>query len=627
MIRLLRLRLATLRSAEDRGIALVTVIGLGMVLVLLSATIVSVAVSGMTKSASDADASAALSAAYAGIEDYQSKLQNDNAYPLYGVKGSAFSASSAFPRGADSNPAFGYLPDDGDADALDGDGWKAVTADRRAEYRYEVDNSQYYGTGVLRVRATGRVGDVTRSVVADLKQDGFINYLYFTDYELMDPDQGMTTTARACVPTYDWESPHDPRCTELNFDSNSVFDGPVRTNDTMLVCKPKFRSSVMTAYTPARAGDRNYKISGLSGCGAPVDNKPVSVEYLPMPASNQKLLQETRSDLVESTVPRPGCLYTGPTSITLLDNGKMTVRSPWTKKTQIVGDPARGGSTPAMCGTVGRGANQLGSTAGQTLDVPQNNVIFVQGVPRTASNPDTTAEPNDWKNGEYPWYDTAKSSSYCSGQLRSGTGNRVTTKGNGVGYPRIGETPPSTSSTDPSYGCERADVFVEGTLKGNLTIAAENYVYVTDDLTYANPDSDVLGLVGQQAVQIYNPVTSCTEESPGNWRGTFLEAGKTDRVVKAAILSVGHTFTVQNYQCGVRGDLEVTGSIAQKYRGAVGKGTSTSTTSGYTKVYGYDRRLRYTAPPKFLNPVSTSYGVSRSTETKTAFNPEGKELR
>ena len=56
MIRLLRHRLAVLRRQDDRGIALVTVIGLGMVLVLLSATIVSVAVSGMTKSASDADA-------------------------------------------------------------------------------------------------------------------------------------------------------------------------------------------------------------------------------------------------------------------------------------------------------------------------------------------------------------------------------------------------------------------------------------------------------------------------------------------------------------------------------------------------------------------------------------------
>jgi len=627
VIRLLRHRLAVLRRDDDRGIALVTVIGLGMVLVLLSATIVSVAVSGMTKSASDADASAALSAAYAGIEDYQSKLQNNNAYPLFGVKGSSFSAASNFPKGTDDNPAFGYLPDDGDADRLDGDGWKAVTPDRAAEYRYEVDNSQYYGTGVLRVRATGRVGEVTRSVVADLKQDGFINYLYFTDYELLDPDQGTTAEARSCVPTRDWEQAHDTdNCTELYFDASSVFDGPVRTNDTMVVCNSKFKSTVMTAYTPLRTGDRNYKVSGLSGCGAPVNNQPVSVEKLPMPATNQELLQETRSDLQDSTVPRPGCLYTGPTSITLLDNGKMTVRSPWTKATQIVGDPATGGSTPAACGTVGRGTNQLGSTAGQTLDVPQNNVIFVQDVPRTAANAATTPDPNDWKNGEYPWYDTAKSSSYCSGQLRADS-VKVTTTGNGVGYPRIGETPPSTSSTDPSYGCERADVFVEGTLKGNLTIGAENYVYVTDDLTYKNPDSDVLGLVGQQAVQIYNPVTTCTQNRNGVWSGTYLETGRTNRFVSAAILSVGHTFTVQNYQCGARGNLQVTGSIAQKYRGAVGLGNASGTSSGYTKVYGYDKRLRYTAPPKFLNPVSTSYGVSRMTESKTAFTSKGREIR
>ena len=28
---------------------------------------------------------------------------------------------------------------------------------------------------------------MTRSIVADLKQDGFIDYLYFTNYETQDP--------------------------------------------------------------------------------------------------------------------------------------------------------------------------------------------------------------------------------------------------------------------------------------------------------------------------------------------------------------------------------------------------------------------------------------------------------
>jgi len=36
--------------------------------------------------------------------------------------------------------------------------------------------------------------------------------------------------------------------------------------------------------------------------------------------------------------------------------------------------------------------------------------------------------------------------------------------------------------------------------------------------------------------------------------------------------------------------------------------------------------MRYTAPPKFLSPVSTSYGITQLVESKTAVAASGKEL-
>jgi len=624
VIRLLRSRLAVLHRGGDAGIALVTVIGMGMVLVLLSATMIAVSVSGATKNATDEDRAAALSAAYAGIEDYQSKLLTNNAYPLFGVAGTAFSGASRFPSGTDGNPAFGFLPDDGDRDAADGDGWQLVTAEGTAAYRYEVDNTSYYDTGVLRVRATGRVGTVTRSVVAEMKQDGFIDYLYFTDYELTDPNLAATQDGQDCVPTRDWETPHASNCGELQFAAGDVFDGPVRTNDTMRICGTAFTSTVMTAYKPTRSGVRNYEVP--SGCAQPAKNKPESVEKKDMPLTNAKLLQETRSDLTDSTVPRPGCLYTGPTTVKLHDDGTMTVRSPWTLATRITGsDPVTGGSAPSECGKVGRGTNQLGSPDGQRLAIPQNNVVYVQSVPRTPNDAARTPDPNDWKNGTFPAFEASRSTAYCSGQLAA-NGSKVTTQGNGVGYPRIGEIPPSTSSTNPSYGCEKGDVFVEGTLKGNLTIAADNYVYVTGDVTYKNAETDVLGLIGTEAVQVYNPVSRCVARSDSTYDASFLYASH-DRTIQAAILSTAHTFTVQNYKCGKRGDLIVLGSIAQKFRGGVGytvkSGSRVTFEAGFDKKYGYDRRLKYTAPPKYLTPVSTAYGISRMTESRTAFTATG----
>jgi hypothetical protein len=95
--------------------------------------------------------------------------------------------------------------------------------------------------------------------------------------------------------------------------------------------------------------------------------------------------------------------------------------------------------------------------------------------------------------------------------------------------------------------------------------------------------------------------------------------GTGDRKIHAAILSVGHTFQVQNYERGDRGSLIVYGAIAQKYRGTVGN----TNPSGYTKAYEYDSRYRFTAPPKFLTPVSTTYGVTQYASVPAAFKPDG----
>jgi hypothetical protein len=121
---------------------------------------------------------------------------------------------------------------------------------------------------------------------------------------------------------------------------------------------------------------------------------------------------------------------------------------------------------------------------------------------------------------------------------------------------------------------------------------------------------------------VWDPLYS--NYSSDNWtytQNTFVY-GDANRTIQAAILSVENTFTVQNYNKsgaggGRRGDLIVMGAIAQKYRGVV------SQAGGYKKSYKYDRRYITAAPPKFLAPVSTSYGVSSYADVKVAFRPDG----
>jgi hypothetical protein len=604
---------------DESGIALIAVIGIGAVLTILVTAMLASSVSGVVKAQVDQSWSAAMSAAYAGVEDYKSKLANDNTYQQYGNPAALFSAGSSF-TGTHSNPAFGT--------GTSGS-WASVpvavgdTSSPRAFYRYEVDNSKYASTGVLRIRATGRVGQSTRSIVADLKQHGFIDYVYFTDYEIRDPDVSST----ACTPAYGWAVSSRPNCTMLQFAPADVLNGPVHSNDTLLICGATFKDAVETGYNPAN-GIRYQVPAGscptpsFAIAASPVAASPSYGPPVAMPPTNTQMKQETRSDLLANGVPRPGCLYTGPTTINFNANGTMTVRSPWTVKTNVAGDPASSGTISTNCGTPGwsAGGNTLGSAAGQTLAVPANNLIFVQGVPRTST------DPNYWAAAAYP---TGVACTYtttmtCTG----GTGSSGTA--NGIGYPTANERAPSSTTSAPSYGYDKGDVFVQGQVHGAVTIAADNYIYAVGDITYVDPQVDILGLVGQNSIWVRNPVNSSADLIDNN--GAVLSnPSLVNREIDAALLSVAHSFGVQNYDLGLpEGNLTIKGSIAQKFRGAVGTGTIsggvTTIASGFAKNYVYDSRLRYLAPPKFLSPVSTSYGVSVLVEVKTAFAPDGSAI-
>lgn len=578
------------RNGDDSGIALVMVIGVCSVLTILVVAGITVAVGSMKKARADQDWSSAMAAAYAGIEEYQSRLANDTSYFQYGNPAATFAPTSSvtLPSGLATNPAFGLGPSGSWAEVAGSDG--------AAQFRYEVDNSKYAAGGTLRLRSTGRAGGETRTIVADLKQQGFIDFLYFTDYEIQDP-VNSGKSVNTCV-KYAWAgrpTSTNNDCSEIAFGSSDVIAGPAHSNDTLRICAARFEGAVTTARPGATPRYAKWDSNNAS-CSGQVFTVPGSPAYSPvigMPATNSLLVKEVRSD-IPAEVPRPGCLYTGPTQITFLSTGQMNVKSPWTKATNVAGDPATSGSTPAACGSVGTGANQLGSAGGATFNVPEYNVIYVQNVPSTTGNPNR-------------WPTSGTGSMPNSNSCKAASGSSVV--GNGIGYPLTNEAPPSTSGATISYGCRNGDVFVKGDLKGQVTVAAENYVYVTGDLKYTNAESDLLGLVGNNAIWVWNPV-----KSDGS---TLL--GNDGRQIDAAILSVGHSFQVQNYtKGGNRGTLTVNGAIAQKFRGIVRNGTN-----GYAKNYQYDERFRYTAPPKFLSPVTTTYGVSIWIEVSPVFDSAG----
>jgi hypothetical protein len=590
-------RLARTMRRDENGIALVMVIGVGSVLALLVVTAIAIGLGSARSSRNDQDWNGALAAAYAGVEEYQSRLAADPSYLNYGNATSAFTpdTGSVLPTGTRTNPAFGV----GAAQT-----WAAVPgSDGSASYRYEVDASAFNTTGSLRLRSTGRVGTETRTVVATLRINSFLDYLYFTDFEVEDPAQYSSAPLPNCA-TYAYAS-RPTSCHDIAFGSNDVLEGPVHSNDTIRSCSAVFKGAVTTGY--AVASGLPYKevtSGGSTGCSPRTTfeqaGSPSTVTRVVMPATNAALKLETRTDLSVT----PGCLYTGPTTIRFHSNGQVTVRSPWTRATRVSGDPATSGTAPAVCGTVGSGPGGLASPGGATFTVPANNVMYVQDVPASVT------DPNYPEGGRNPVIS-------ASGARLSCTSADGTADGNGIGYPMAGEDAPSASS----YLCNAGDAFVEGMMRGSVTVATSRYIYVTSNLTYASSTRDMLGLVGDGGVLVWNPVDR-------NNNSVLPSGIRTNRTIDAAILSVQHTFQVQNpYVGGDRGTLTINGAIAQKFRGIVRHTVTTdgnTRANGYAKDYNYDTRFATRTPPKFLMPVSTTYDVTLMAEVTAAFTSTGQ---
>lgn len=141
-------------------------------------------------------------------------------------------------------------------------------------------------------------------------------------------------------------------------------------------------------------------------------------------------------------------------------------------------------------------------------------------------------------------------------------------------------------------------VYMEGTLDGEITVVATDDIIITDDLIYEMSDSDgkplagcddMLGLVSNNDVIVADNT-----------------ANRSDVVINAAILTLGDSFTVEDYRHGSpRGTLTIYGSLSQKVRGPVGTIGYHGIATGYQKDYHYDNRFLDVPPPYY--PTTGQY--------------------
>jgi Tfp pilus assembly protein PilX len=157
------------------------------------------------------------------------------------------------------------------------------------------------------------------------------------------------------------------------------------------------------------------------------------------------------------------------------------------------------------------------------------------------------------------------------------------------------------------------DLYVSGTDGVPLTLNAADDIIITGNLTNSadtNPTgtasptgSATIGLVANEYVRVmHDGLVS------GNCP---THASNPNVTIDAAILTLQHSFFVDNYQCGgtPQGLLTVHGAIIQWFRGIVGQVSS----SGYLKNYNYDDRLQVMLPPYLFDLENTEWSVFRET--------------
>ncbi|MGH2945835.1 MAG: hypothetical protein ACRDPC_06160 [Solirubrobacteraceae bacterium] len=373
-------------------------------------------------------------------------------------------------------------------------------------------------SGTFRVRSTGVSRGIRRSVVTAFRRTSFLDYLYFTDFETLDPAaySGQSNRIWAQENCAAHRAQRAAGCSEITFPDWDAINGPLHTNDDLLTCgSPDFGRGPEDKIEIGGPAENGWS-SNCAGEPSFVGTKRHPAAHLAVPTSNERLRQVADDSYV---------FY-----------GQTTIRFDGTSTMQVTTHP-----------------NGDDTAVTETLSLPPNGVIFV--------------EHNNTAQG-------------TCGTIRT----------------------PLEQRYDDSKRC--AILTVSGTYPKSMTLASRSDILIDGDLERSG--DVVLGLIADNFVRVKHQVSNCNNVSSGTLHDVHIEA---------AILTLAHSFIVDNYSCGnPLGELKVDGAIAQRFRGPVGRFSGTTLLHGYVKNYNYDDRLRYRNPPFFLDPVSASWRVIRSNE-------------
>jgi hypothetical protein len=426
-------------------------------------------------------------------------------------------------------------------------------------------------TNTFRIESIGRAGTSKRSLIANFQVAGFLNYIYFTQYEDEDPNSYNTNaTEKQDCENYRPERETLERrdhieCVDIEFGPEDSVNGPMKTDDVAQVCGgAEFgRKSHLEKKEPDPV---EIDLGTVQGCG-------------------------------------------GGSGIYNTSNGKPTTGAP-----ELVA-PESDGSLR----TYVESKNEFSGLTYLELEGASNEIkVTHEGI----------SEKIKWPSNGLIYVQSSGSCAYTNFEQRDTDTSKTLEEEKNCGSVYVKGTSSATKSL--TIAAEE-DLIIDGSIKpsgvtppaaptGTTTVGliATRYIriYHPVEETYeaigsshnkcntyrVNGNTKEDKYLGNHECEYTHNEEEC--DAP-NASGSLNEPW-----IYAAILSTSHSFLVDNYDCGnTLNNLDVYGAIAQKFRGIVGEVGS----HGYNKEYIYDERLATDEPPYFLAPLKAGWKIVRET--------------
>ena len=127
----------------------------------------------------------------------------------------------------------------------------------------------------FRIKSVGVAGKSKRAIVANFQVAGFLNYIYFTQYEVQDPAarNGTPKEQEECENYREQREKIGAKCGEIVFGPEDTENGPLHTDDSASVCTgAEFGRA---GHEPPDLAEINGKVvAGCGGSGTATWNTP-----------------------------------------------------------------------------------------------------------------------------------------------------------------------------------------------------------------------------------------------------------------------------------------------------------------------------------------------------------------